>query len=91
MVDTFVTPKMDESMKFTITGEDAKPLFIDYATRNGKYTKEQIARLIWQKHDLPMFRGTIVDEVPFRLSIDVIQYSFKSYGIAVQYRFLSTD
>jgi hypothetical protein len=86
---TFVTPEMEKEFKFSIQGDDAKELFVDHATRNGKYVKDQVARLIWMKHDLPMFRGTIVDEVPFTLKLDLIQFNYKEYKILVAYRFIA--
>lgn len=86
---TYETPELDKSRKIVIGGEDAKELFMDHATRNGKFVKEQLARRIWAKHDLPMYRGTIVDEVPFVLKIDAILFSYKEYSIAATYRFIS--
>lgn len=85
---TFETPKLEEKFKITIEGEDAKELFIDHATRNGKYVKDQVARRIWMKHELPMYRGTIVDEVPFSLKLDQLLFDYSSYKIAAVYRFI---
>jgi len=86
---TFETPPIEKDLKFTVDDEDAKELFINHATRNGKYVKDQISRLVWAKHELPMYRGTIVDEVPFTLKIDQILFNYRSYRITVGYRFLS--
>jgi hypothetical protein len=86
---TFETPELDKDLKLTIEGDGAKDLFIDHATRNGKYVKDQLARRIWEKHDLPMFRGTIVDEVPFTLRLDQILFNYRTYRITVGYRFLA--
>lgn len=85
---TFETPNLETDQKLVIQGEDAKELFIDHSTRNGKYVKDQLARRIWAKHDLPMYRGTIVDEVPFTLRIDRILFDYKNYGVSMVYRFL---
>lgn len=85
---TFETPKLEMNMKIEVDGEDAKELFIDFATRNGKYVKDQIARRIWAKHELPMYRGTIVDEVPFVLKLEQILFNFRAYKVAVVYQFL---
>lgn len=87
---TFTTPPLDTEQKLTVNGDSAKELFIDHATRNGKYVKDQIARRIWEKHELPMYRGTIVDEVPFSLRIDQLLFNYRDYKITVQYRFIST-
>lgn len=88
-MSSFETPTLDTEQKLSINGEDAKALFIDHATRNGKFVKEQLARRIWAKHNLPMYRGTIVDEVPFVLKIDQTLFNYKDYRITVGYRFIS--
>lgn len=85
---TFDTPELNKDFKFAIEGEDAKEIFIDHATRNGKFVKDAISRRIWAHHDLPMYRGTIVDEVPFSLKIDQILFNYRGYKITVGYRFL---
>lgn len=66
-----------------------QPLMVAFATRNGKYLKQQLAIRIWTKHRLPMFRGTIVDEMPFDLKIDAITIDFAAYEIGIAYRFVS--
>lgn len=88
-MSTFETPKLDTNMKIEVEGEDAKELFINHATRNGKYVKDQLARRIWAKHDLPMYRGTIVEEVPFSLKIEQILFNYRGYKIAAVYQFIS--
>jgi hypothetical protein len=88
-VSQFETPELDKTFKMTVEGDEAKELFVDHATRNGKYVKDQVARIIWSKHGLPMFRGTIVEEVPFTYRIDRILFDYKNYGIAVNYRFIA--
>lgn len=87
---TFQTPELDKEQKLQVNGEDAKELFIDHATRNGKYVKDQLSRRIWQKHDLPMYRGTMVEEVPFQLRIDQVLFNYKEYRITIQYRFINS-
>lgn len=86
----FTTPELDKNFKLTVEGGDAQDLMVDHATRNGKYVKDQIARLIWAKHELPMYRGTIVDEVPFQLRIDQMLFDYRSYKVVAVYRFISS-
>lgn len=86
---TFETPTLDKNFKIVVEGEEAKELFIDHQTRNGKYVNDQLARLIWAKHELPMYRGTIVDAVPFRLRILQVLFDYKNYGIAATYQFIA--
>ena len=90
MVEMFQTPELAKEFKWQIPAEHVQHLMIDHSTRNGKYVKDQLARLIWEKHGLPMFRGTIVDEVPFTLRIDRTMFDYSKFGIVVVYRFLST-
>lgn len=84
----YETPELDKGHKLTVSGEEAKPRFIDFSTRNGKYLKDQLKRMIWQKHGLPMYRGVPVDEVPFELKISGILLDFKKYEITVVYSFV---
>jgi hypothetical protein len=88
MAQKFETPEFDKDFKYQIEGEAAQGLFIDHSTRNGKYVKDQVMRRIWEKHGLPMFRGTIVDEVPFQLKINQILFDYRGYKIAVSYQFV---
>lgn len=88
---TFETPEMDKIFRITQEGDEAKVIFVEFATRTGKFTKDLIARKIWEKHELPMYRGTIVEEVPFRLRIDQILFNFKEYKITCSYHFVSED
>ena len=87
---TFQTPELDKDFKITVADEDAKEIFIDHATRNGKYVKDQLSRKIWQKHELPMYRGTMVEEVPFQLRISQILFNYRDYKITVAYSFINT-
>jgi len=87
MATTFETPELDKNFKINIDGETAKEVFVDHATRNGKYVKDQVARRIWEKHELPMYRGTIVDEVPFTLKIDQLLFDYRKYIISAVYHF----
>lgn len=87
---TFTTPEMDKGFKLIVDGEDAKEIFIDFSTRNGKVVRERLSRKIWQKHELPMYRGTIVEEVPFQLRLSQILLDFHAYKITVVYSFVST-
>lgn len=66
-----------------------QPLMVAFATRNGKFFKQELSKRIWLKHKLPMFRGTIVDELPFDLKIDAITIDFAKYEIGIAYRFVS--
>lgn len=85
---SFVTPDLDKDMVIRIKGEDAKPLFVDHSTRNGKFVKDQITRRIWEKHNLPMYRGTPVEEVPFQLRIHQVVFDYRKYEIGASYSFI---
>lgn len=88
MGSAFTTPELNKDLKLVLEGDEVQELFVDHATRNGKYVKEQLLRKIWSKHELPMYRGTIVDEVPFTCKIDQILFNYRTYRITVGYRFV---
>jgi len=89
---TFTTPEIGKDLKLVISGDDARELFTAQATRTWKFVKEDILKRIWQKHDLPMYRGTIVDNiVPFEVRISQVLWQYRDQKIGIVYDFRSTD
>lgn len=80
------TPELTKVKKVTFAADEAMELFQVQNDRNGRFTLDQIHRMVWQSNDLPLYRG-VPRMMPFELKIDKVLWNYQTFTISVEYHF----
>ncbi len=86
MAEEFTPPELGKSQKLDLGGDDAMELFQTWNDRNGRFTLDQIIRLVWEDRGLPMYRG-VPRMMPFELKIDKVLWDYQNFTVTVEYHF----